>query len=243
MAKYGKLLGAGLGWVLGGGPIGALIGLSLGWMFDSATENDVKRGYSTTSTTHGDFVISLLVLIAAVMKADGKIIRSELDYVKIFLVHRFGKERAAEALRMLRDLLKQNIPLHDVCIQIKQHLDYSSRLELIHLLYGVANADKEVNQFEISVIDQIARYLGISATEQTSIKNMFVKSSESIYKVLGIESIASDEEVKKAYRSLAAKYHPDKVSYLGDDFKKSAEEKFKKINEAYESIKKLRGIK
>jgi DnaJ like chaperone protein len=242
MAKYGKWIGAGLGWVLAGGPIGALIGLGVGWMFDSASQNDIEKGYAH-KTTPGDFMVSLLVLIAAVMKADGKVVRSELDYVKAFLIHRFGKESSGEALKMLRDLLKQNIPIKDVCLQIKKHLDYSSRLELIHLLYGVANADKQVSKPEIQLIDQIAYYLGISSSEQTSIKNMFIKDTESSYKILGIDSNASEADVKKAYRQLATKYHPDKVSYLGEDIKKSAEEKFRKINEAYEEIKKERGLK
>ena len=111
MGKFGKWIGAGLGFVLGGGPIGALIGLSLGWMFDSASESIPEQGTRTNKATTGDFVVSLLVLIAAVMKADGKIVRSELDYVKAFLIQRFGKDSAGEALRMLRDLLKQDIPL------------------------------------------------------------------------------------------------------------------------------------
>jgi DnaJ like chaperone protein len=242
MAKYGKWIGAGLGWVLTGGPIGAIIGLSLGWMFDSAADNPVEKGYAQ-KTTPGDFVISLLVLIAAVMKADGKVVRSELDYVKAFLVHRFGKESAGEALKMLRDFIKQDIPIQDVCYQIKKHLDYSSRLELIHLLYGVANADKQVSQPEIKLIDRIAYFLGISSSEQTSIKNMFIENTESAYKILGVEANATDEDIKKAYRKLAIKYHPDKVSYLGEEIKKSAEDKFRKINEAYESVKKEREMK
>jgi DnaJ like chaperone protein len=241
MAKFGKWIGAGLGWVLGGGPIGAIIGLSLGWMLDNASKSDVEHGYA--QTTVGDFAVSLLVLIAAVMKADGKILRSELDYVKKFLVQRFGAESASEALKMLRDILNQNIPLQDVCLQIKSHLDYSSRLELLHLLYGVAMSDERINEQELIIIGQIAYYLGISSADQNSLKNMFLKSTESAYKILDIEKTATDEEIKKAYRSLAVKYHPDKVSYLGDDFKKSAEEKFKKINEAFEQIKKERGIK
>jgi DnaJ like chaperone protein len=241
MAKFGKWIGAGLGWVLGGGPIGALIGLSLGWIFDNASENDIKAAY--TKSTVGDFAVSLLVLMAAVMKADGKIMRSELDFVKSFLVQRFGRESAAEATKILQNLLKQNIPLQDVCLQIKHHLDYSSRLELLHLLYGLANADGHVNQQEMLIVEKIAFFLGISAAEHTSIKNMFIRSTESAYKILGVESSSNDDEIKKAYRQLAIKYHPDKVNYLGEDFKKSAEEKFQKINQAYENIKKERGIK
>jgi len=62
------------------------------------------------------------------------------------------------------------------------------------------------------------------------------------YKILGITKLATMEEIKKAYRKMAVTYHPDKVSYLGDEFKKSANEKFQKLNEAYEKIKKERGI-
>ena len=240
MAKFGKWIGAGLGWVLGG-PIGATIGLSLGWMFDNASASDDE--HVNTTTTVGDFAVSLLVLIAAVMKADGRVVRSELDFVKHFLIQRFGTESAQEALKMLRDILKQDIPVNRVCFQIKQHLDYSSRLELLHLLYGVANSDNDISEQEVLIINKIAYYLGISSGDMNSIKNMFVKSAESSYKILGIEQSASEEEIKKAYRRLAIKYHPDKVNYLGEDFKKSAEEKFRKINEAYENIKKERGIK
>ena len=53
---------------------------------------------------------------------------------------------------------------------------------------------------------------------------------------------ATDAEVKKAYRAAAIKHHPDKVSHLGEDVRKAAEEKFAQVNEAYERIKKARGI-
>jgi DnaJ like chaperone protein len=62
------------------------------------------------------------------------------------------------------------------------------------------------------------------------------------YKSLEIEPSATDEEIKKAYRRMAKKYHPDKVNELGEDVKKSATEKFRSINEAYESLKKQRGF-
>lgn len=243
MAKFGKWIGAGLGFTFLGGPIGALIGLSLGWMFDTASDQAPHKESTRTSSGSGDFAVSLLVLMAAVMKADGKVMQSELNYVKAFLVKRFGQESANEALKILQSLLNQTIHVKDICYQIKGSLDYHSRLELLHLLYGVANADKHVHEQEIKVIDEIAYYLGISSSDHMSLKNMFIKSAESAYKIIGVTPEATDDEIKKAYRKLAKEFHPDKVSYLGDDFKKSAEEKFKKINDAYESIKNERGIK
>ncbi len=240
MAKFGKWIGAGLGWAFGG-PIGAVIGLGLGYLFDTAQQADKTRGYSNTTT--GDFVVSLLVLVAAVMKADQKIMRSELDYVKAFLVRQFGVASANEGVKMLQNLLKQHIPLADVCYQIRDRLEYHSRLELLHLLYGIALADGHVHTAEINLIVQISNYMGISASDQQSIRSMFLQDSESAYKVLGVERNASIEEIKKAYRKLAVEYHPDKVSYLGEEIRKDADEKFRKINEAYEKIKKEKGFK
>ena len=240
MAKYGKWVGAGLGWAFGG-PIGAVIGLGLGWMFDSAKDVDIQKGYH--GTTRGDFAVSLLVLIAAVMKADGKVMQSELKFIKTFFLQKFGEASANEALQMLRDLLKQTIPLEDVSYQIRDRLDYPSRLELLHLLYGLAQADGELHPSELNLITRIAGYMGINNTDQHSIRNMFVPDTDNAYKILGVSKNASIDEIKKTYRKLATEYHPDKVSYLGEDFRKNAEEKFRKINEAYEMIKKERGFK
>ena len=238
MGKFAKWIGGGLGWVLGGGPIGALIGFAIGAMFDSVNTIQVTSG----KTTQGDYAISLLVLIAAMLKADGKIVRSELDYVKKFLIQNFGVDGAQEALAMLRDLLKKDIPVEDVCDQIAANVDYSSRLQLIHFLNELANADGHFDKEEERLLELISRRLRITVGDQESIKSMFKNTREDLYKILEIESTASDEEVKKAYRKMALKYHPDRVAYLGEDVKKSANDKFQKLNGAYEKIKKERGM-
>ena len=72
---------------------------------------------------------------------------------------------------------------------------------------------------------------------------MFIPSTGAAYKILEVEQSASNDEIKKAYRKMARKYHPDMVSHLGEDFQKSANEKFRKVNEAYEMIKKERNMK
>jgi DnaJ like chaperone protein len=176
------------------------------------------------------------------MKADGKVVKSELDYVKQFFIRQFGQETAKEALVMLRDLLKKEIPLRDVCMQIGRNMDYSSRLQLLHLLFGVAGADARFHPSEIKLIETISGYLGIASTDYLSIRNMFIPETDSAYKILEIEASATNDDVKKAYRKMALKYHPDKVIHLGEEFRKTAEEKFKKVNEAYEKIKKERNI-
>ncbi len=234
MAKYGKWLGAGLGWAFGG-PIGAILGFAIGSIFDGTTTKEIH-------SPRGDFAASLIVLLAAVMKADNKVMKSELDYVKAFFIRNFGHEKSAEALLLLRDTLKKDIPIDEVCQQIQRNMPYSERLELIHLLFGIARSDGQINQAEINVIEQIASRLHIDNKDYISIKSMFVKDTDSAYKILEISSNATEQEIKKAYRKMAIKYHPDKVAHLGEDFQKSAKEKFQKVNEAYEIIKKQRNF-
>ena len=240
MGKYGKWIGGGLGWALGG-PIGGVLGFVVGSMFDNKEGGPRQRVF--TGTTHGDFTMSLLVLVSAVMKADGRVMQSELDYVRNYFSQSFGPAASREAMLYLRDLLKQQIPLRDVSIQIRHRLDKASRLQLLHFLYGVSQADGKVHPEEVRVIEEIAGYLGISAEDMASIRNMFYEDVDSAYKILEINKSSSNDEVKKAYRRMANKYHPDKVAYLGEDIRKAAGEKFRKVKNAYDKIKKERGMR
>jgi DnaJ like chaperone protein len=218
MRKFSKWIGAGLGWTIGG-PIGALVGFAFGSLVDAS--NIDKFENTRIDTTTGDFVMSLLVLMAAVMKADRKVMQS-----KQYLVKAFGEEEALEMLRILRDILKQDIPLKEVTLQIKGRMDYPSRLQLIHLIYGIAQADGDISDAEMAVIEQIAYDLGLSGADINSVKNMYFQSADWAYSVLEIDSRASNEEIKKAY--------------LGEEIRKKAQEKFQKISEAYEAIRKER---
>lgn len=240
MGKFGKWIAGGLGWAFFG-PIGGILGFALGSLFEAP---DPSKGGSRSyvESTTGSFAMTLLVLVAAVMKADGRVLKSELNYVKKYFVQSFGEDSAAEAIKMLRDILNQNIPVQSVGMQVRQHLDYSSRLQMLHLLFGVAKADGQIDISELNTIASIAGYMGISSKDFESIKSMFVEDVESSYKILGITKSATDEEVKKAFRKMALKYHPDKVSHLGEDFQQKAKEKFQKVNDAYEKIRKERGI-
>ena len=238
MGKYGKWITGGLGWAFFG-PIGGLLGFALGSIFDSAEIH--TKTYTGESSRNG-FIVSLLVLVSAVMKADGKVLKSELDFVKKYFLDNFGLDASREAMILLRDILKQQVPLRDVCVQIRENVDYSSRLQLLHLLFGVAYADGVVSPEEEHVIREISNYLSISTQDYESIKAMFVVNINGFYTILEVEPTATNEEIKKAYRNLAVKHHPDKVNYLGEDVRRNAEQKFKKINEAYEKIKKERGF-
>ncbi len=244
--KYLKWIGGGLGFVVGG-PIGAILGFALGSMASTAeitTSGQAgahRMGRQRTSTN--DFIISLLVLSAAVMKADGKVLKSELDFVKDFFVRQFGEKKAGEQILLLREILKQPIRLREVCLQIKANMPHPMRLQMAHYLFGLAQADGTIDSRELGVIEEIARYLGISLKDFESVRAMFGTDTKSAYAVLEIHENATEAEIKKAYRKMALKYHPDKLSTLGDEIQKAAKEKFVKVQEAYETIKKQRNIK
>ena len=242
MNNTGKWISGGLGWALFG-PIGGILGFMVGSMFDESQVTTEKQTYQPGQpTTRGGYVVSLLVLVAAVMKADGKVLKSELDYTKEFFVRSFGVPAAADAIKMLRDLLKQSIPVTDVCQQIRKHMDQPSRLQLIHFLFGIAFADGQVHESEHQLIAHMAQQLGISEKDYQAIEAMFVPNTDAAYKILEVEPTVTNEELKKAYRKMAVKFHPDKVHYLGPDIQKAADEKFQKVNQAWDTIKKQRGI-
>ena len=247
MAGFTKWITGGLGFVLGG-PMGALIGFAVGSLIDGAsviTEYAETQRGNYTHTQEGDFKMSLLVMIACVMKADGNPTKTELAVVKRFLVANFGEDGALDGLQILKNLLQQNINEQAVAMQINQYMNYSSKLELLHLLFDIAYSDGAVNQYELNVIQRIAAVFGVSSLDFNSLQAPYHKQKDTnwAYTALEIQPTATDDEIKKAYRTMAKKYHPDTVANLGEDVKRKATEKFRSINEAYNELKSQRGFK
>lgn len=242
MIKLGKWIGGGLGWAFGG-PIGALLGFFLGSFFDAATSIKTVSINSGQHTQRGDFILTVLVLSAAVMKADKVVKKSELDFVKKFLLTNFGEEQTRESLLILKDLLNKDIPLDDVCRQVKYNMNNALKLQVIHYLYGIAASDGLIHKDEIDIIGQISLKIGLSDREHNSVKSMFIEETNSAYEILGVSRTATNDEIKKSYRSMAIKHHPDKVANMGEDIENAAKKKFQTINDAYNKIKAERGIK
>jgi DnaJ like chaperone protein len=248
MGSFTKWLGAGLGFTLGG-PIGSVIGFAVGSFVDGFSKDDILKEYQqaqsgrgASNTQSGDFEISLLILASIVIKADGKVDQRELDFVRAQFVSMYGKERANHAFKLFSGIIKKEVSAHQVCGQIRQHMPHASRLQLMHFLFGIAKADQQVSGSEVNEIKKIAGYLNINQYDFESIKAMFYDESDSAYKILEITKSATDSELKKAYRKMAKKYHPDKLQGLGREHIKGAEDKFLQIQNAYEKIKNERGI-
>ena len=239
---FGKWIAGALGWAMFG-PIGGILGYYFASRMEKFSEAITQQAEDQTwnQGQRNSFLMSLLLLSAAVIKADGKTTSQELSTLRSFFARNFGTQAGSEAEDIVKDLLSKEFNLYEVCGQIRSCMDYSQRLQLYHYLVSLGACDG-LHQREIDVLETIATYIGLSKSEVDSIFAQFRPSNDSNYRVLEITPDATDEEVKKAYRKMAVKYHPDKVATLGEDVQKAAEEKFKAVSQAYEAICRERGI-
>ena len=256
-----KWIGGIIGFMTGG-PLGALAGYALGSLFDTDENTTYKRytdGQQAESYSYAgqrnSFLFSMLVMASYIIKADGRIMHSEMEFVRSFLRTTFGEEAVREGEQILLNLFEQSKQMdkqnpfafkntiRDCGMQIAANLTYEERLQLLVFLVEISKSDGNVCQEEIEALKEVATYMGLSTAEVESMLSLGGSSLEEAYKVLEIEPTATNEEVRAAYRRLALKHHPDRVATLGEDIKKAAEEKFQNINNAKERIYKARGMK
>lgn len=235
----GKWIAGALGWAMFG-PLGGILGYVIASKLESLSQA-VQQGDDQSKGQRNSFLMSLLVLSAAIIKADGKTSQQELSTVRSFFARNFGPQAGNDAEEIIKSILSKDFNLYEVCSQIRSNMDYSQRLQLFHYLVSLGACDG-LHPREIDILETIATYIGLSQSETDSIIAQFKPSNDSNYKILEISPDATNEEVKKAYRKMAVKYHPDKVATLGSDIQKAAEEKFKTISAAYEAICRERGI-
>jgi DnaJ like chaperone protein len=223
---------------------GALLGFIVGGVVErffnsSSSWSEVGSQRSTTAALQ----LNLLALAATVIKADGTVKQQELQFVRNFFITNYGTQMASTIFEKFNEEVKkerQNIP--ELTQIFNQRAPYETRLQILHFLFGVANADGSISKTELSKVEQIAAALGIRPSDMESIKAMFIKATDRPYKILEISSSATDADVKKAYRTMAKKYHPDKLQSKDPALIKGAQEKFLKVQEAYEAIQKERGL-
>lgn len=226
---------------------GAIVGFLIGSFVDNlgggSGTRTVFRDITRTSVSPADFELHLLSLCSLVIKADGQVSQRELDYVRQYFLSTYGKEKANAIFRTFNEVIKKReISAQRICTFLNQRTRYEVRLQLLHFLFGIAQADGKVSTPEIDKIREIAGYLRVGQNDFLSIKAMFIKSVDNAYKILEIEKTSTDDEVKRAYRTMAKKYHPDLVITENEAIKKGAEEKFKQVQKAYEEIQAERGL-
>lgn len=248
-----KWIGAVAGWFFTRNFYGAMVGYFAGYFIEQLSQkskSSTSRG-STRNTssrrsqvTPKDFELNLLSLASLVIKADGKVNQVELDYVRKYFVANYGKERANATFRTFNEVIKnREIDTARITTYISQFTRYESRLQIIHFLFGIANSDGHVSESELRKINEISGFFRIQYKDFESIKAMFFKQADNAYKILEIEKSATASEIKKAYRTMAKKYHPDKLQHLPKHLQKGAEDKFRSVQEAYDQLQKEKGFK
>tara|TARA_B110000503_G_scaffold141314_1_gene234422 strand:- start:21008 stop:21724 length:717 start_codon:yes stop_codon:yes gene_type:complete len=221
---------------------GAIIGYFLGSITENISFNKFKNTNLNSISTQ-EFELNLLALASVVIKADGKVTKQELDFVRAYFVSAYGKERANATFKIFNDSLK-NIEISPLKISalFNSALNYEIRIQVIHFLFGIAKADGKVSTLEIKKLLEFSNLLRLSYADFLSIKAMFINEVGGAYRILEIEKSATNQQIKRAYKDLAKKHHPDKVQHLGTAYVKAAKDKFQKIQEAYERIKQERGF-
>jgi len=243
-----KWVGAFIGF-MARGFIGALAGYLIGSLLDimlmpKKNQNPFKTTFRSRETvTPGDFELNLLSLASLVIKSDGNVSQKELDYVRHYFVQAYGKDRANATFKTFNEVIKKReISASKICAYLKPRLRYEVRLQVIHFLFNIAQADGHISEKEILKLQEISQYFSITSYDFQSIKAMFIKSADSAYKILEIDKNASNEDIKKAYRKMVKKYHPDKLVNMDEAYQKGAREKFNQVQEAYEKLQKERGF-
>ena len=225
---------------------GAILGYFVGSILEQLFRQDRRNPFASVQSQRmqtNQVQLNLLSLAAIVIKADGKVDERELRFVRNYFISNYGEAYASSIFAKFNtEVKKEQQNLNEITRLFVQRAPYETRLQILHFLFAIANADGHVAEVEVQKIFQIANALQLRSMDFESIKAMFVKSADNAYKILEISPSATDIEVKKAYRSMAKKYHPDKLQTEDAALKKGAQEKFQQVQAAYEAIQKERGL-
>lgn len=226
---------------------GAVLGFLVGSFFERVNPKSSSARTIFTQTKRGvssaEFELNLLSLASIVIKADGIVNQKELDFVRKYFVQAYGKEHANVIFKVFNEeIKKKQLSAQKISSFLRSKMRYESRLQILHFLFSIANADGHVSEPEVKEINLIAGYLAINLRDFESIKAMFFNKPDRAYRILEVEKTASPAEIKKAYRTMVKKYHPDKLQHMDEVYRKGAEQKFRKVQEAYEQLQKEIGF-
>jgi len=257
MAWWGTLLGGTLGYMFGG-PLGALLGAALGRNFDRGiTLTDRHAGFDPgqQERVQAAFFTATFSVMGHVAKADGKVTRDEISAAETIMSQmQLDPQQRKAAKQLFNEGKKAGFPLQDVLVQFRRECHRRHNLEQIFLEIQIATAmaDGTLHTAERKIIFGIGATLGFSPAD---VEHLFSlggpqrpaqnrgQALEQAYEILGVDSNATDAEVKKAYRRLMSQHHPDKLIAKGlpEEMIRLATEKTQRIKAAYERVKDSRG--
>ncbi len=257
MGWLGKIVGGTIGFAIGG-PIGAIAGAAFGHTLDkkearylSADSGGRSGGYGRLSNNEEaqlTFFIAAFSMLAKIAKADGRVSEVEISSVEDFMQRdlNLDNESKATARNIFREAVNSNEHFDAFAKQFYNVFRMQPRLIelMMDVLLRVSAADGNISTEEEVLLLSAARIFNISNSAYSNLKKRYVKETNKYYAILNCDENATDQEIKKQYRKLVTEYHPDKIESKGlpEEFVKFANDKFIKIQEAYDHIKKQRGL-
>ncbi len=252
MGWMGKIVGGTIGLALGG-PLGAIAGAAFGHFFDQTNEM-VRRGgtQGPRLSTHEDaqmtFFVAAFSMLAKLVQADGRVTQDEIASIERFMRDdlRLSPSSRQVAVNIFNTAKTSPHAFEDFALQFYQA--FRNRPEILafmlDILVRVALADHDFSTTEAELVRRAARIFGLPEPDVLGGGVRQGPAEDHFYRTLGVTAEASDEEIKKHYRTLVKEFHPDRIAAKGlpDEFTDFAESKFREIQEAYEAIKKARGM-
>jgi DnaJ like chaperone protein len=251
MGIIGKIVGGTIGFALGG-PLGAVAGAVFGHAFDRDDEIMGHRrpdDLSSLEQSQLAFYVATFSMLAKLVKSDGQVSRDEIAAVEHFAIHDLGLDATSRsvALNIFHTALNSPARFEDFAMQFYDQFRHEQQLieMMVDILLRVGVADGTLHTAEEALILSAVRIFNFSASRYEQLKSKYIKTYDQAYDVLGCQRGDSEDEIKRRYRHLVQTFHPDKIASKGlpDEFTQLAQDKFREIQTAYETIKEERGIK
>ncbi len=250
MGIIGKIVGGTIGFALGG-PLGAVAGAVFGHAFDTenmASQQTAHGRLSTLEETQLAFFVGTFSMLAKMVKADGQVRKEEIETIESFALNdlRLSPSDREVAFNIFNTAMDSPASFEDFALQFYTQFRFQPQMieMMIDILLRVAVADGSLHLSEETLILSAVKIFRFDEGRLSQLKSRYVVSSDKYYHVLGCERHDTEETIKRRYRNLVQTYHPDKIAGKGlpEEFTKLAQDKFREIQEAYEMVKKERGI-
>ena len=214
MGWLGKAIGGSIGLFVGG-PIGAIFGAVIGHQFDKSGQSigGFKQVFSPQERSQAVFFVSTFSMAAKIARADGRVTKEEINVIDDFIRNQLRLDNDARDMAIkIFNVARDSKEPFDVFAQQFYELfrqDRQMLLSMLELLIKIATADGTIHSEEEKMIRRAGVIFYIDQNEYERLKTIYVKNHDNYYAVLGATQSDSDEEIKKKYRKLAQKHHPD----------------------------------
>jgi len=201
---------------------------------------------------HDRYVQTMVELLVRLAEVDGSLDRREVTVIRHFFQRELGYND--EKLLWIRDLIQNarasTVSIEELCALLVRDYDLQARYIVVQMLGRVAAADGAIGPAEAALLKDIVRHLGLApflADFQFQWQQGFEQAggrrapapdrTAEAFATLGLSPGASAADIKKAWRDLSKEHHPDRVTHLGEELRKVAEDRMRRINAAYDTLK------